>query len=286
MATSGSNIIPHIRLSELLERYPVLLLDAYGVLMHSTGALPGAVELIARLNRYRRDYFILTNDASRLPETVAQRLGQFDLDVDAVQVITSASLLPPYFAEHGLVGSRCAVLGPEDSLRYVETAGGRVVPAGEAFDALVVCDDDGYPFLETVNAALSTLFRLFDRGEEPQLILPNPDLIFPMGEGAFGITSGSIALVLEAALQLRYPSREDRRFVRLGKPYPALFAEAARRSGTKDMVMIGDQLETDIRGARAFGIDSALVDTGVTAQLADLPEDVRPTYLLRTLALE
>jgi HAD superfamily hydrolase (TIGR01450 family) len=244
------------------------------------------VELIARLNRYRRDYFILTNDASRLPETVAQRLGQFDLDVDAVQVITSASLLPPYFAEHGLVGSRCAVLGPEDSLRYVETAGGRVVPAGEAFDALVVCDDDGYPFLETVNAALSTLFRLFDRGEEPQLILPNPDLIFPMGEGAFGITSGSIALVLEAALQLRYPSREDRRFVRLGKPYPALFAEAARRSGTKDMVMIGDQLETDIRGARAFGIDSALVDTGVTAQLADLPEDVRPTYLLRTLALE
>jgi HAD superfamily hydrolase (TIGR01450 family) len=286
MRGDRSNAIPEIGLAELLDRYPVLLLDAYGVLMHSAGPLPGAAELIARLNRGGRSYFILTNDASRLPETVAGRLGQMGLDVDASRVITSASLLEPYFSEHGLIGSRCAVLGPEDSVRYVEAAGGRVVPAAEPFEALIVCDDDGYPFLETVNGAISTLFRLFDRGDEPQLILPNPDLIFPMGDGAFGITSGSIALVVEAALQLRYPARSDRRFVRLGKPYPALFAEAARRSGTKDMVMVGDQLETDIRGARAFGIDSALVATGVTAQLADLPEDVRPTYLLRTLTLE
>ncbi len=278
--------VPEVRLSELLERYPVLLLDAYGVLMHGGGALPGAAALTEALNRRRHSYYVLTNDAARLPGTVSGRLHAFGLPIAAERIITSASLLPQYFADHGLVGARCAVLGPEDSVTYVKVAGGQIVKASEAFDALVVCDDSGYPFLETVNAALSTLFRLFDREDDPELILPNPDLIFPTGDGGFGITSGSVALMLEAALHLRYPDRADLRFVRIGKPYPALFAEAARLSGTRHMVIIGDQLETDIRGARAFGIDSALVETGVTTgSLTGLPDEIRPSYVLRSLAL-
>jgi ribonucleotide monophosphatase NagD (HAD superfamily) len=68
-----------------------------------------------------------------------------------------------------------------------------------------------------------------------------------------------------AALQVRYPHRTDLRFTRLGKPYAAMFTEALRRSGTRNMVMIGDQLETDIRGARAFGHEAVWVSTGVTA---------------------
>jgi ribonucleotide monophosphatase NagD (HAD superfamily) len=52
-----------------------------------------------------------------------------------------------------------------------------------------------------------------------------------------------------------------------------------------DMVMIGDQLETDIRGANAFGLDSALVGTGVSdINSSDLSvRHVRPTYLLKSL---
>ena len=94
-------------------------------------------------------------------------------------------------------------------------------------------------------------------------MLPNPDLIYPTAEGGFGIASASVALLFEAALELRYPGRPELRFERLGKPHPAMFEEARRRSGTSDMVMIGDQPETDIRGANAFGIHSALVDTGI-----------------------
>jgi len=275
--------IPDIRMSRILERYRVLLLDAYGVLVHSAGPLPGAAALLERLARGRPSAFVLTNDASRLPETIVRRFARFGLPVRPEQVITSGALLPAYFARSGLVGARCAVLGTEDSRQYVLQAGGQIVPADQPFDALVVCDDDGFPFLETVNAALTTLVRLFDAGRAPHLLLPNPDLIFPMGNGGFGITSGSIALMLEGALQLRYPGGEPR-FVRLGKPYPAMFEEAERRAGTKDMVMIGDQVETDVRGARAYGLDSVLVTTGVaTGAIADLPEDLRPTYLMHSL---
>ena len=63
-----------------------------------------------------------------------------------------------------------------------------------------------------------------------------------------------------------------------------MFEEARRRAGTSDMVMIGDQPETDIRGANTFGIHSALVDTGIAASAAaSLPPELRPTYHLRGL---
>ena len=51
------------------------------------------------------------------------------------------------------------------------------------------------------------------------------------------------------------------------------------------MVMLGDTLETDIRGANAFGIDSALVAGGVTpADGLEGAADV-PTYWLRGLGV-
>ncbi len=200
------------------------------------------------------------------------------------RIITSGALLRGHFEANNLGGSRCVVLGPEDSSRYVELAGGRVVPPTDAFDAIVIGDQSGFPFLETVNAVMSALFLKLDRREDVHLILPNPDLIYPDGEG-YGLASASVALILEAALQLRYPERSDLRFARLGKPHPAIFAEALRRSGTMDMVMMGDQLETDIRGANDFGIDSVLVDTGVSnsAKEGSGRSAPRPTYRLRSL---
>jgi ribonucleotide monophosphatase NagD (HAD superfamily) len=273
-----------VTIDELIERYPVLLLDAYGVLVGTAGALPGARELIARLNRTGKPYYLLTNDASKLPETAAQRYRGFGLDIDPDRIVSSGLLLAPYFVAHDLCGSDCAVLGTAGSVAFVERAGGVVVPPGRPFETLVVCDENGFPFLETVDQALSTLYDRLDAGGTVHLILPNPDLVFPKSPRDFGIASGSIALIFEAALALRYPARSDLSFTRLGKPHAAIFAEAARRSGTRAMVMIGDQLATDIRGAREFGLDAALLAGGVSVDIpASLPGRLRPTYLLERL---
>jgi HAD superfamily hydrolase (TIGR01450 family) len=275
--------IPEIDLGTLLAGYDVLLLDAYGVLVHSSGGLPGAARLVDRLNESGKRYYILTNDASKLPATAAARYQSYGLAIEPDRIITSGSLLSDYFARHGLTGARCAVLGPADSLRYVEQAGGRIVPVGDTFDVLVIGDESGFPFLETVDTALSTLLRALDSGQMVHLVLPNPDVIYPSGRG-FGMASGSVALMFEAALHSRYPHRSDLHFARLGKPHEAMFAEALRRSGTRQMVVIGDQLETDIRGARAFGLDSVLIGTGVTAAaLVAVPVHLRPTYRMRAL---
>jgi HAD superfamily hydrolase (TIGR01450 family) len=275
--------IPRITPRELMDRYAVLLLDAYGVLVSLDGALPGAREFIAELNRRRKPYWLLSNTAARLPEHAAERYRGFGLTIPPERILTSGLLLGPYLKTAGLSGQRCLVLGPEDSVGYVETGGGLPVGFGEEFDVLVLADQSGYPLLETLDWLLSRLIEKLDAGRTVPMILPNPDLFYPKAVG-YGITSGSLAVLLEAALRQRYPLRRDVGFVRLGKPHPALFQEAERRSACRDMVMVGDQLETDILGAQAFGIDSALVLGGVAGGRDGLPEGpIKPSWLLAPL---
>lgn len=280
---------PVVGLEYLIDRYSAILFDAYGVLAGSRHVIPGAAEAIDYLNGMGKPYFVLTNDASVLPERRAARYAEMGLDIAAERVITSGGLLAAHFAERGLAGARCAVLGTADSAAYVARAGGVPVesPGADDFDVLIIGDQAGFPFLETADAVLSALFRKIDAGEEIHLVMPNPDLIYPEG-GGFGFASGSVGLIFESALALRYPHMPDLRFERLGKPRAAIFAEAERRAGTRDMAMIGDTPETDIRGANGFGIASALVDTGIAALgggAGTLPESDAPTYMLRSLAL-
>ena len=277
--------IPEVAINHLIERYDALLFDAYGVLVSVAGAMPGAPDLIDMLNASGKAYCVVTNDASKLPESAAARYGRFGIAVQPARIVTSGGLVEGYFREHGLSGARCAVLGTVDSLRYVELAGGKIVTPQDDFDVLVVGDETGYPFLEHVDHALTTVFRRIDAGAVVHLVLPNPDLIYPRSETSFGIAAGSIALMFEAALQRRYPDRPALAFARLGKPASHLYEEALRRCGTRNAVMIGDQLETDIRGANACGIDSALVTTGVSAAaLAGIPAELRPTRRLQSVA--
>jgi HAD superfamily hydrolase (TIGR01450 family) len=279
-----SNSIPVTTIDHVLDRYEAILFDAYGVLVHAAGPLPGAGELIARLNAAGRRYFIVTNDASKRPETAAQRYRHFGLDLDASRILTSGMLLAPHFAAHGLAGRRCAVLGPSDSAGYVEDAGGVVVAPDAPFDVLVIGDESGFPFIDWMDAALSSLFASLDAGRAVHLVVPNPDLIYPGGAGGFGFAAGTLANMFEGALALRYPDRPDLRFVRLGKPNTPIFEDAVRRAGTSRVVMIGDQLETDIKGARAAGLDAVWIQTGVTTAIpADTPAHLRPTWRMAGL---
>jgi HAD superfamily hydrolase (TIGR01450 family) len=276
-----------ITIEALIERYAVLLLDAYGVLVNNSGALAGAADLIRILNRTQKPYYLLTNDASKLPQTTAGRFQNYGLEIAPDRIITSGGLLKNYFKAQNLQGARCVVLGPDDSAQYVVDAGGRVVLPANGFDAVVIGDEAGFPFVETVDAILTALFHKVHRREKFHLVLPNPDLIYPKADRGVGIASGSIALIIEAALQLRYPGRPNLRFVRLGKPHAAIFQEALARSGTNDMVMIGDQLATDIQGANAFGLDSALVATGIAdTASAHTPNQPQPTYLMDSIELQ
>ena len=270
----------------LLERYTVVLLDAYGVLVDKAGPLPGAVELIDHLNATDKRYFVLTNSASRLPATMSRDFHARGLAIPVQRIISSGVLLGTYFGANDLVGRDCVVLGTRESISYVHEAGGRTVDVRQAEEAaaVILADQAGFALIDTLDETLSLILRRMDRDDPLHLVLCNPDLIYPRAPGHYGFTAGALAAMMEAVLRQRYPGHNVS-FTRLGKPYAPIFQEAVRRSGSQNMLMIGDQLATDVQGAQRFGIDSALVTTGL-ARIEDAPwtADIFPTYLLASLS--
>jgi HAD superfamily hydrolase (TIGR01450 family) len=269
---------------ELLDRYDFFLLDAYGVLVTERGPLPGAREALERIRAAGRRWLILSNDASRLPETSVRRYRAFRLPVEREDLITSGDLIGDHLRRAGLVGKPAAVLGPEDSRRLVAAAGAVLVEPGDpAAEALIVADDDGYDFRTGIEAAMNAAAHRFERGEPLHLLLPNPDVVYPRGGPELGFTAGAVALLIEAGLRVRFGARAPR-FQGLGKPHAPLFAAAMARLGEppkERVAMVGDQLPTDVRGARDYGLDSVLVGTGLTPlEEAGADPALRPTWTL------
>lgn len=271
-----------VTIDTLLARFDTLLLDAYGVLIDQQGPLPGAVALIERLNREHRPYLILTNSASRLPQTMAEAFAAAGLDIPAERILSSGMLLPDHFAQHQLQDARCLVLGPSAARTYVERAGGKIIPLESDGDAevIVIADQKGFALQQGLDRALSLILRRIDRGEAIELIVCNPDLIYPVAKEQYGVTAGALAAMLEAILLSRYPEKTVG-FTRLGKPYAPIFKAALQRSsGTA--VMVGDQLSTDILGAKNLGLPAAQVMSGL-AREAPVHDEIVPDYIIRSL---
>lgn len=269
-------------MSALLDRYDGVLLDAFGVLLDGRGVLPGAAELITELARRGTPYAIVSNDASRSRATFSARFAASGLAIPPERIVSSGTLLPAYFAGHR--GARTCVLGTADSRAFVEEGGAVVVELREGMeiDAVAVCDDGGTPFLDGLELALSAIVRAVRAGRRPILVCPNPDLVYPKAAGEFGITAGAMAALLETSLARLLPGSQLA-FDHLGKPLPHLMRGAAEHLGlARDrVVMIGDQLETDVAGAVAAGIDAALLE-GVSRW--DGSSAIVPTYLLASIA--
>ena len=276
--------VPSIKAREILETYQLILLDAYGVLVTSGGALTGAREFIAELNRRGLPYFVLTNDASRLPETAAAFYQRLGLDIAVERIISAGMIIGDALAD---TRSRCFVFGGRDTKLMVEHAGHEVVEisARAEVDAVIFGDDSGYDVFAALGDALSAIHRQLRTGQPaPRLLAVNTDLLYPRGEDAFGFTSGAIALLLKAALEQMH-GELSWNFEILGKPGRAMFERALNSAPGARAVMLGDQLHTDIKGAREAGIASVLVGSGMTRLplSLDLDPDQRPDFTLSSL---
>ena len=103
-------------ISELFDRYDGMLLDAYGVLVDASGALPEAPSLIAALHRRQMPYAIVTNDASRSVATYVAKLAGLGMPVDGDRfengtVYVASADRHLMFDEHGIRVTRGAKEG-------------------------------------------------------------------------------------------------------------------------------------------------------------------------------
>jgi ribonucleotide monophosphatase NagD (HAD superfamily) len=85
---------------------------------------------------------------------------------------------------------------------------------------------------------------------------------------------------------LEYASRQEATLV--GKPSAAFFAAASALLGIDrgGLAVVGDDLETDVRGGRAAGLATIQVRTGKFDEdlLAEVPVDQRPDHIVDSLA--
>ncbi|WP_083527957.1 HAD-IIA family hydrolase [Curtobacterium ammoniigenes] len=252
-----------------LEGVDVLLADLDGVVYRGRNAIPHAVEaLTAAADGARVGY--ITNNASRRPEDVAAHLSGYGLTVGADDVVTSSQAGVRLLADLVPHGATVLVVGGVGLTTIVEDAGFRVTDSADAGPAAVIqgfSPEIGWKQLAEASFALAS---------DIPWVATNMDWSIPVERG---IAPGNGTLV--AAVH----NAVGRMPVVAGKPERAIFDTAVERFGGDRRLFIGDRLDTDIKGANAAGIDSALVLTGIDQpkQVLAADERSRPTYVLRDL---
>ena len=271
----------YISSTEILEKYDVVLLDSYGVLVNAQRSIDGAPQFLERLKEHSKQFFVVTNGSSQSVANTHLGLKNKGIFLDLQQIITSGSLVKDWVLQEGLDGAKVYLLGPESSHFMLEGTSCSICAQGDYnFDLLIIANQTGYPFLEELEKVSSALIKGQNEGKKYRLLLPNPDLIYPTANG-IGYTSGMAAHCIEAALSLRF-GEQALQFERLGKPYSPIFKKAMTMANSSNVVMIGDQLVTDIKGARNVGIDSILIGTGITSLEQVKSSPIKPTYLIES----
>lgn len=257
-----------------LDGADALLADLDGVVYVGQRAVPHAVEMLNRVATTIPVGYI-TNNASRTDATVASHLRELGLDTRPEDVVTSPQAAVRLLAEHVPPGSTILVVGGEGLTREVAKAGFTVTRSADDAPAAVIqgfAPDVGWPQLAEASFALHAPF-----GETGiPWIATNTDWTIPVDRG---IAPGNGALV--SAVH----SAVGRLPIVAGKPEVAIFDEARSRFHAQAPLVVGDRLDTDIKGANRANMRSALVLTGVdrAKHVLAARQDERPTFILEDL---
>jgi HAD superfamily hydrolase (TIGR01450 family) len=263
-----------------------ILCDLDGVVYRAHEPCPGAVEGITAARDRGVRVLFMTNNASRTPGEVAEQLTGLGLPTAAEEVLTAAQVAAslvaqefPAVAADG-TGSVLAVGGvgvgmalQERGLRWVDARTVRESQATEPVQVEVVVQGYGpqVAIADLTEAAYAV-------GAGAMWVATNDDATLPTERG---LAPGNGSLVAA----VRHATGAAPRVV--GKPYAYAYQEALARLGlTKDeCLMIGDRLDTDIAGARALGLPSALVLTGVSTreEAGSAPATMRPDLVVDSL---
>lgn len=253
----------------------VVLADLDGVIYAGAVAIPHAVESLTRAAAEGRRLGYITNNASRTDATVAAHLSSLGLPTEPSDVVTSPQAAVRLLGEKVAPGATILVVGGQGLVVELEKAGYLVTRSAEDAPAAVVqgfAPEVSWTQLAEAAYALATPE---DEGGIPW-IATNTDWTIPQ---ARGIAPGNGTLVSAVHTAV------GRLATVAGKPEAPIFHTAVARFGASKPLFVGDRLDTDIQGAQAVGIDSALVLTGIDRpkHVLAAPAHSRPTYLLSDL---
>jgi HAD superfamily hydrolase (TIGR01450 family) len=223
----------------------------------------GGRKLIANIKTQGRRAYVLTNDSTHTRQELHQNLSLMGLDFREDEIFTSSYLTGTYLSER--FGSTTIFLVGEEGLRReLENAGHQF--SDDAAKVVVVGLDRNLNY-EKLNRAVSCLRN------GASLVGSYGGAVYMSDHGP-ALSAGPIIKALE------YGS--GKRATMIGKPSPLMFQLALRRANEKPprSVMVGDQIETDLLGARRAGVRTVLVLTGVETRDSIKRSRLKPDFVV------
>jgi HAD superfamily hydrolase (TIGR01450 family) len=254
--------------------YDLALVDLDGVTYQ--GALPiahAADGLTAARAAGLRLTFV-TNNASRVPDDVANQLTSLDIPTQPQEVVTSAQACAALLRTRLEPGAKVLVVGGAGLITAVKAEGFTVVTsADDTPDAVAQGFAPTVAWTHLAEAAYAVAAGAW-------FVASNLDMSLPQTRG-YAPGNGALAAAVQAATGVA-PANS-------GKPGPAMYELAVARAGAANPLVIGDRLDTDLAGARSAGFAGLHVLTGVSSARDDILANptMRPHYVgadLRVLA--
>jgi 4-nitrophenyl phosphatase len=249
-----------------MKKYKAYCIDLDGTVYRGSEPIIETVNFIHRLQGDGIEPFFVTNNASQTPDQVKEKLFGFGIEAKRSHIMTSAMAAAKYIAIHyrGAAVSMIGERGLHDAL--IENGVEIVSSSNEVF---VMGIDRDISYEKLAQACL-------DVRSGAVFISTNSDRAFPNERGLMPGNGAFTALV-------QVSTGVDPLFI--GKPQGHMLEiiQLEHQFAREEMVMIGDNYDTDILAGIDFGIDTIHVNTGVTSTDEVKGKATLPTMMIENL---
>lgn len=221
--------------------YRGVLLDISGVLYQDDEVVPGAVSAMKSLQKAGVALRLVTNTSRRTAEAVFYDLKRMGFAITAEQLYTAPKAMLDYIEARQL--RPYCLIHPS-----LESEFGRLDHSNP--NAVVVCDAGDRFDYKSLDKAFQVLMN-----DQAELLAVGDNRYF-LGRGRLHLDAGPFVKALEYA--------SGKAATVLGKPSADFFQIAVKSMGLQpaQVLMVGDDVDVDVAGAMAAGLDACLVKTG------------------------
>ena len=233
-------------LKSIVENYDIFYIDLWGVVHNGITLHKNAIEALEKISKEKKKYVLLTN-APRPSKTVKSFLEKMGMDTEIREKVYSSGEAALSYLKKNYLNKKFFHIGPQrDFDLFLNFKKDKTDDIN--LSSYLLCTG----LFDDKNEDLNYYKELFKVHVNKKMICTNPDLIVDRGEKR-ELCAGSVALVFE---------KMGGQVVYFGKPFPEVYNQSIEHKNKK-VLSIGDNLNTDIKGANLLNFDSLIISNGI-----------------------
>jgi len=233
-------------LSSIVDSYQLFYVDLWGVVHNGVTLHQEAIKALREILKKGKEFVLLTN-APRPNFVVQSFLEKMGMDKEIRERVFTSGEASLNYLKKNLKDKKFFHVGPPrdfDLFNDFEKLKSDNISNSE----YILCTG----LFEKYEKDLNYYKNLFEKNIDMEMICTNPDLIVDRGNSR-ELCAGSVAMIFE---------KMGGKVIYFGKPYPEVYNQSINNKGKK-ILSIGDNLNTDIKGANLLNYDSLIISNGI-----------------------